>query len=147
MDGREPLLVPVEDRPVDEEQALLRAGLARRLAEVSGGAPSHRVEADALRDVGVPEQVMVDERAARAEDERDALLGNPRQLVDEIGGATGAKAGEDGVPRQLAVARASANLLPRHVVAAHVDGLGAESARQAAPRPAATRRPPARRSR
>ena len=133
----ERLLVPVENGPVDEEQALLRAGLARRLAQVAGGAALHGVEADALRDVGVPEQVVRNERAARAVDEHDAALRERRQLVEEVGERAGAEAAEDGIAGKLAVGRFAGAPRP---TARSCRGCRA-SRRRARPR-GAPRRPP-----
>ena len=64
------LLVAVEHRPVHEQQPLLRAARARGLADVRRLAASHRRQRQALRDVGVPELVVCDERASGPEDDR-----------------------------------------------------------------------------
>ena len=67
----ERLLVPVEDGPVDEEQPLLGARPAGRLAEVRNVTLLRCGEGVALRDVRVPEDVVLDERAPGAEHDDD----------------------------------------------------------------------------
>ena len=75
--GGERFQVPVEDRPVDEQQPLLGAARAWRLPEVGQVAATDGLEARALRNVDVPEEVVLDERRAGSMDEHDTLLGEP----------------------------------------------------------------------
>ena len=116
--------MPVEYRPVDEEQALLGARLARGLPEVARLSSPDGGEALPLRTVGVPEDVVLDERASRAEHDGDRLL-RPEVDVLEVGEEVFERAledaTEDGIVGKDACGRQSLHLVPRDEEAASVD--------------------------
>jgi hypothetical protein len=65
------LLVAVEHRPVDEEQPRHGARSARRLPEVGDTSLLKRREAVSLRKIHVPEDVVLEERTARPDDDEN----------------------------------------------------------------------------
>jgi hypothetical protein len=95
-------LVAVQHRPVDEEQTPLGAGLARRLPNISGLATLDGIQGKPFRKVGVPQQVVIDERAPRAEEDRQAVRRRQRrQFVEQVGERAFECACEHRVSRQL----------------------------------------------
>jgi hypothetical protein len=118
------LLVAVEHRPVDEEESLLCARLPDRLAEIGRLALSNRLEAMSFREIGIPENVVLDERAPRPEHEDDVGVSrrNAWKPVQEVGKRPVEDPAEDGVARQLRCRRAPANLVPRDERCANVHG-------------------------
>ncbi len=122
---QECLLVPVEHRPVDEEQSLLGARLARGLPEVAGLSSPDGGEALPLRTVGVPEDVVLDEGASRAEHHGDRRSSGPRSRCPgsakrsaSVPSKMRPKTGSSG--RMLAAVR-RLHLVPRDEEAASVD--------------------------
>ena len=129
-DRRQLTLVPVEDRPVDEKQTLLGSGLPLGLAEVARGPAAHRFQRLCLREVGVPEEVVADERAARAVDEHDVAGGRGWQPVEQVGEPAVAEPCEDRVAGQLGAGGPSQNLGPRREARADVEHPRAQRGRE-----------------
>ena len=145
VEGREEIrLVPVVERPVDEDEPLLARGQAFRLSQVARGAASDRGERHALRDVGVPEEVVRDEPRAGAEDDRHpAVLGTGRQPVEQVSQRAVRESGEDRVAGKVGGSRPSEDLVPGDERPADVERLGVERLRERGDkaRPIEPRRP------
>ena len=78
-------LVPVEQRPVDEQEPLLGPDLTRRLAEVRCLAALHRGQAVGLRQIEPPQQIVRDERRPRPDDQGERPAGaRVRQLAEQL---------------------------------------------------------------
>jgi hypothetical protein len=117
------LLVAVEYGPVDEQQALLRPRLARRLPEVAREAAADCVQAQTLGQVEIPHDVVVDQRAPGPEDERQVVgaCRGPRKLVEQVGKRPLEGSAEDRIVRQVDARGPPLHLDPRCEVLPHVD--------------------------
>jgi hypothetical protein len=117
-------LVPVEQRPVDEQEPLLGPDLTRRLAEVRCLAALHRGQAVGLRQIEPPQQIVRDERRPRADDQRERPAGaRVGQLAEQLAEVDCRDPREGGVVGERRVGRQALDLCPRQRMPSHVDDL------------------------
>ena len=113
----------VEDRPVDEEEPLLAAALARGLPEVGCRSFVDGGKAESLGKIGVPEEIVLDESAAGAEHDDRAVRCHARQFVEELDEVPFEDAAEHRIAVQDAGRSPSLDLLPWSEKVASVDQL------------------------
>ena len=110
----------IQHWPVDEEESLLGAGRAVRLSEVARFSAAHGREALALWDIGVPEKIVLDERAPRAEYDENIGVGadHRRHVAEEIEERAFVDTTEDGICGEDARSGPAPDLVPRSEEAA-----------------------------